>query len=169
MISPSSSTSNSIATLSPAPDLNAPGVRSVADADVRPLASAPLVLVVDDHHDSRAIARIVLELTGFRVVEAETGTEALAIALQRRPDVILLDLILPGINGWRLARLFRSDARTRGTVLIALTALVDADDDAHSLAASCDEILLKPVSPRTLVAVVTRFVGMPNRPRLEVT
>src|SRR5437763_3046695 len=127
MISSSSSIPQPLTTRATAADLTGSGARSAMDADLGPQIAAPLVLVVDDHNDSRAIARIVLELSGFRVVEAETGTEALALALQHRPDVILLDLILPGINGWRLARLFRSDARTRGTVLIALTALVDAD------------------------------------------
>jgi CheY-like chemotaxis protein len=130
-------------------------------ANPKPL---PLVLVIDDHDDSRAIARLVLELSGFRVAEAATGTEGLLIALKRRPAAILLDLILPGINGWKLARLLRSDPRTSSTAIIALTAFVGVEADSSSLMTSCDALLLKPVGPRTLLSVVTRLVGVPARP-----
>src|SRR5436305_15062502 len=69
----------------------------------------PLVLVVDDHEDSRVIARVVLEAAGFSVSEAAGGVEGLRLAVSLQPVVILLDLILPGIDGWEVARRLRRD------------------------------------------------------------
>ena len=75
-------------------------------------SSAPTVLIVDDHEDSRTVGRLVLESRGFHVIEAATGNEGLHKALTERPSVVLLDIVLPGIDGWEIARRIRADAST---------------------------------------------------------
>jgi len=121
------------------------------------LLNAPLILVVDDHEPSRTLARLVLERAGFRVAEAATGRDGLRQAQVLRPSVVLLDIILPELDGWTVARLLREDARTRDCVILALTAWTGVGEGARALAAGFDEVLTKPVLPRTLAAVVAQY------------
>src|SRR4051812_8902971 len=125
--------------------------------------AAPLILVVDDHDDSRAIVRIVLESVGFQVAEAATGIEGLRAAITLRPMLVLLDMILPGLDGWEIARRLRREDATRSSVIIALTALAGQDDQDRAEAAGCDEVLIKPVSPSKIVGTIRRYIGMPMR------
>ncbi|HKP15413.1 MAG TPA: response regulator [Gemmatimonadaceae bacterium] len=130
-----------------------------------PMVPAPLILVVDDHEPSRTLAKIVLERAGFRVEEAATGAEGLRQAQLLRPALMLLDIILPEIDGWTLARLLRADPRTRDSIILALTALTGANDGARSLASGFDEVLTKPVLPRALAAIVGRYISERSRTR----
>jgi two-component system cell cycle response regulator DivK len=123
------------------------------------VSTNPLVLVADDHDDSRAIARVVLESANFRVVEARTGPEAVRMVRAEKPAIVLLDIVMPELNGWEVARCVRADPASRSTILIAVTALAGATDREWSLAAGCDELLTKPVHPRTLLATLRRYVG----------
>ena len=120
----------------------------------------PLILVVDDHEDSRAIARLVLESVGFRVAEARTGFEGFRMAVELRPAVILLDMVLPGLDGWEIARLLRANADAKNASIIAVTALASADDRDRALLAGCNEVLIKPVPPALLLNTVRRYVGV---------
>jgi CheY-like chemotaxis protein len=129
---------------------------------VRP---APLILVVDDHEPSRALARLVLEREGYRVEEAGTGGEGLRQAQTLRPALILLDIILPEIDGWTLVRLLREDPRTRDSIVLALTAWTGVGDGARALSLGFEEVLTKPVLPRTLASVVARHLA--ERPMLH--
>jgi CheY-like chemotaxis protein len=131
--------------------------RPTASAEVYP----PLVLVIDDHDDSRTIARLVLESAGFRVADARTGFEGLRIALDAKPTVVLLDLVLPGVDGWEIARLLRLESSTRDTVVIAVTAVASPEDHDRALLAGCDEVLTKPVPPTSMLDTVRRYVGLP--------
>lgn len=142
---------------------------TTGDRVARPQAtvSQPLVLVVEDHEDSRHIACLVLESAGYRVASACTGMEGLHSALQLRPAAILLDIVLPEIHGWDLARILRDNHSTRDVVIIALTALAGPDDAARSFAAGCDEVVTKPVHPRKLIDVVARYVGTPYSARID--
>ena len=70
-------------------------------------------------------------------------------------------MVLPGLDGWEIARLLRRDADTRDAVIIAVTALASADDHDRAILAGCDEVLTKPVSPTTLLSTVQRYVGFP--------
>jgi len=119
---------------------------------------APLVLVVDDHEDSRVIARVVLEAAGFRVCEASCGVEALDAATELQPDVVLLDLILPGIDGWEVARRLRRNPDADDMAIIALTALAQPEERGRARDAGCDDVLTKPVSPAVIARTVRRFV-----------
>jgi CheY-like chemotaxis protein len=131
--------------------------RAIASSDLYP----PLVLVIDDHDDSRTIARLVLESAGFRVVDARTGFEGLRIALDAKPLVVLLDLVLPGVDGWEIARLLRLDTTTRDSIIIAVTAVATPEDHDRALLAGCDEVLTKPVPPTSMLDTVRRYVGLP--------
>lgn len=126
--------------------------------------SPPLVLIVDDHDDSRAIERLVLESAGFRVIEARAGREGFQLACDHVPDVLLLDMILPELDGWEIARLLRAKAETRGSVILAVTAVATYEDHDRALLSGCDEVLMKPVSPTTLLRTVQRYVGFPAPP-----
>ena len=85
--------------------------------------AAPLVLVVDDDERNRRLAADVLRLAGLRILEAATGSEAISLATAEQPDVILLDLQLPDLDGTAVARELRADARTTGIPVVALSAL----------------------------------------------
>ena len=124
-------------------------------------SNAPSVLVADDHDDSRIIARLVLESARFRVLEARTGPEALSMIRAERPAVVLLDIVMPDLNGWDVARLVRHDPTAASTIIIALTALAGSNDREQSFAAGCDDLLTKPVHPRTLLAMLHRYTGYP--------
>ena len=122
-------------------------------------SSAPTVLIVDDHEDSRTVGRLVLESRGFNVIEAATGTEGLEKALTERPSVVLLDIVLPGLDGWEIARRIRADASTCNTIIIAVTALAGIEDRHRSYMAGCDSVLTKPVPPSTMLAVINQYVS----------
>jgi len=119
----------------------------------------PLVLVADDHDDSRAIARVVLENAGFRVLEARTGTETLQLVYAERPAILLLDIVMPELTGWEVARRLRADPVCCKTIIIAVTALATVHDRELTMAAGCDELLTKPVLPRVLVATLKYYVN----------
>lgn len=117
---------------------------------------APLVLVVDDVAHGREIFAEYLEFRGFRVATAADGLEALDKAFELLPDVILMDLSLPELDGWEATKRLKSDDRTKAIPVIALTAhaLVSAHDKAK--AAGCDSVVTKPCVPKDLEAEVRR-------------
>jgi two-component system, cell cycle response regulator DivK len=120
----------------------------------------PLVLVVDDVAHGREIFAEYLEFRGFRVATAEDGIEAMEKAFDLRPDVILMDLSLPGIDGWEATRRLKQDERTRGIPIIALTAhaLASAHDRAKEV--GCDAVVTKPCIPKDLEAEVRRQLAV---------
>lgn len=124
------------------------------------MAEAPLVLVVDDVADGREICAEYLAFRGFRVATAEDGFGAVAKAHELLPDVILMDLSLPGLDGWEATRRLKDDERTRAIRIIALTAhaLPSAHDQA--LAAGCDTVVTKPVMPPDLEAEIRRQLDL---------
>ena len=118
----------------------------------------PLVLVVDDYADAREMYSEYLEFSGFRVAEAKNGVEALDQALSLKPDIILMDLSLPTMDGWEATRRLKSDDRTRHIPVVALTghALAGFSDGAKK--AGCDGFVTKPCLPDALVAEVRRML-----------
>ncbi|HYP02319.1 MAG TPA: response regulator [Pyrinomonadaceae bacterium] len=108
--------------------------------------AAPLrVLVVEDYEDTRFLMRLELEKRGFRVFEATDGEQGIALAAQERPDIILMDIGLPNIDGIEATRLIRNDASMRDVLIVALTAHHETEYRAQALAAGCDAYLTKPV------------------------
>ena len=122
-----------------------------------PLAhEPPLVLVVDDFEDNREMFAEYLELSGFQVAQAVSGREAIERATQLVPDVILMDLSLPELDGWEATRRIKADARTGHVPVIALSGHALADHAREAKEAGCDAFLTKPCLPETLVAEVRR-------------
>ncbi len=120
---------------------------------------APLILVVDDYQDAREMYAEYLQFSGFRVAEARNGNEAIEQAFALKPDLILMDLSLPGMDGWEATRVLKADDRTRNIPVIALTghALAGASEGAKK--AGCDSFVTKPCLPDDLVVEVRRMLG----------
>ena len=124
--------------------------------------SAPVgqtVLLVEDNEDNRIIYSTVLRHLGYTVVEALDGVRAIALARSERPDVILMDISIPEMDGWEATRILRQDAATKDIPIIALTAHALADDREKASALGFTSYLAKPVEPRTVVAEVRRWIG----------
>jgi CheY-like chemotaxis protein len=113
-----------------------------------------LVLVVDDFEDNRAMYAVYLSYSGYDVVEAGDGVEAVDMATRRMPDVIVMDLSLPVMDGWEATRRLKSDDRTRHIPIIALTGHAHAGQSRDARAAGCDAFLAKPCLPELLVEKV---------------
>jgi two-component system, cell cycle response regulator DivK len=109
---------------------------------------SPLVLIVDDNHKNLKLARDVLRAAGFRTLEAESGTEGMALATEHLPDVILMDVRLPDMDGGDAARALGNAARTARIPVVALTALPLGRDDEWCLGAGFAGFLEKPIRVR---------------------
>jgi two-component system, cell cycle response regulator DivK len=120
-------------------------------------ADAPLVLIVDDNEMNRKLARDVLRAAGLRTLEAARGDEAIAVAAKRRPDVILLDLRLPDMDGTDVAQALRGGAGTGRTPVVALSASPNAPGSDRLLAAGFDGYLQKPIDVRAFPEQVRGF------------
>jgi CheY-like chemotaxis protein len=120
---------------------------------------APLILVVDDYQDAREMYAEYLQFSGFRVAEARNGNEALDQAFALKPDLILMDLSLPGMDGWEATRVLKADERTKHIPVVALTghALAGASEGAKR--AGCDSFVTKPCLPDDLVVEVRRMLA----------
>jgi len=119
----------------------------------------PSVLVVDDFPDGREMVTEYLVFRGFSVLQASTGAEAIELARKHRPRLILMDLGMPGLDGWETTRQLKADARTKGSVIIALTAHALASQHATAISAGCDEVIAKPFDLATLAETVDRIVN----------
>jgi two-component system, cell cycle response regulator DivK len=124
--------------------------------DGRP-SDVPLVLIVDDNEQNRKLARDVLRAAGLRTLEAAGGNEAIALAAKCRPDVILLDLRLPDMDGTAVARGLRGEAATRRIPVVALSASPQAGGSDRLLAAGFDGYLQKPIDVRAFPEQVRCF------------
>ena len=112
------------------------------------------VLLVDDDIHNQTIFETVLRHSGFAVRQAGNGEEALREARTHHPDLILMDLSIPVIDGWECTRQLKADETTRSIIILALTAHAMHGDEERALAAGCDGYLSKPISPRKLVEEV---------------
>jgi two-component system cell cycle response regulator DivK len=122
----------------------------------------PLVLIVDDNEKNRKLARDVLRAAGLQTIEAATGGESIALAAEHRPDVILLDLRLPDMDGTDVARGLRGGADTGRIPIVALTASPDAGRSDQLLAAGFDGYLQKPIDVRAFPGQVRSYCGRAN-------
>lgn len=117
------------------------------------------ILLVEDNEDNRTIYRTLLEHHGYRVLEAADGEEGLRRAREDHPDLILMDISIPRIDGWEATRILKADEATRAIPVIALTAhALDADRE-RAREAGCDGYLAKPVEPRRVVAEIRQRIG----------
>lgn len=121
--------------------------------------AAPLkVLVVEDFEDTRALIRLELEQRGFRVIEATDGAQGVEIATRERPDIIIMDIGLPHVDGIEATRRIREDNSMRDVLIVALTAHHETEYRARALAAGCDAYLTKPVDFDWLIDLLGRLL-----------
>jgi CheY-like chemotaxis protein len=134
--------------------------------DSRPAAAVPArggrseclrVLVIEDNRDTADMLCLLLEAGGHEVAVAYTGPEGVRAALALRPDAVLCDIGLPGLDGWGVARALRADPATADTHLIAVTSYGEDNDRQRSLDAGFDLHLVKPVDPADLLGLLTRL------------
>jgi DNA-binding response OmpR family regulator len=118
----------------------------------------PLVLIIEDTTDLRDLFAAELATDGFLVIDAVDGEVGIDKARKFTPDAVVLDLMLPGINGFNVARILRSDERTRDTAIVAVTALTSGRLRAMALESGCDSCLSKPVLGATVVAELMRLL-----------
>ena len=131
-------------------------------------ADTPLVLIVDDYEDNRDMYSQYLQFSGMRVAEAANGKEALDKTAELMPDLIVMDLSLPGVDGWQATRTIKKNPKTRDILVLALTghALEGASEGAK--AAGCDAFLTKPCLPEDLHREIQRMLGAAGaRPKVK--
>jgi two-component system cell cycle response regulator DivK len=116
------------------------------------------ILVIEDTEDNRQIVRDLLESAGYALIEALDGLEGVAAAEREHPDLILMDIQLPGIDGYEATRRIRAVPALATVPIIAVTSYALSGDEAKTRAAGCDGYVAKPFSPRQLLAKIREFL-----------
>jgi CheY-like chemotaxis protein len=122
-------------------------------------SARPTVLVVEDFEDNRFMMRRLLEMSGYRVVEAVNGNQAVEVAERERPDIILMDLSLPMLDGLAATRRIRAHDGLSKVPIVAVSAHDSADFHAEALAAGCNEYVTKPIDFDQLVQLLNRLTA----------
>ncbi len=118
-----------------------------------------LFLLVEDFEDSRFMMRRLLEMAGYAVIEASDGEQAVELAIRERPELILMDLSLPKLDGLAATRLIRQSKAVRNTPIVAISAHDSPESRTEALAAGCDEYVTKPVDFDQLGEVLKHFLS----------
>jgi two-component system cell cycle response regulator DivK len=116
------------------------------------------ILVVEDEEDNRQILRDLLTTVDYEIIEAENGEQALAAVAKQRPDLILMDLQLPILDGYEATRRIKADPALKDVPIIAVTSYALSGDEAKARAAGCDDFVPKPFSPRQLLAKIREYL-----------
>ena len=119
----------------------------------------PRVLLVDDYSDAREMYSEYLQFSGFDVVQASNGIEALQQAVETSPDIVLMDLSLPVMDGWEATRRLKADARTASIPVVAVTGHTLAGVSENALKAGCESFVTKPCLPEDLVREIRRVLN----------
>jgi two-component system cell cycle response regulator DivK len=117
------------------------------------------ILVIEDTEDNRNIVRDLLTSAGYEMIEAVTGEEGVEMAARHKPDLILMDIQLPVIDGYEATRRIKANPELKAIPVIAVTSYALAGDEQKTRDAGCDGYVAKPFSPRQLLAKVREFVG----------
>lgn len=141
-----------------APVVSAP-VAEVPLAEPPPPTASGKILIIDDNDMNRDMLSRRLSRRGYEVVIATDGEQGVAAARSEKPDLILMDLNLPGLNGWEATKLLRSEAGTRKIAIIALTAHAMAADRDQAVAAGCDDFDTKPVEINRLLGKIDKLIS----------
>lgn len=116
------------------------------------------ILVVEDQEDNRRIMRDLLENSGYEIIEAVNGLDGVRAAESLPPDLILMDVQLPGIDGYEATRRIKANPDLKGIPIIIVTSYALSGDDLKAFEAGCDAYVSKPFSPRNLLAKVREFL-----------
>lgn len=117
------------------------------------------ILVVEDQEDNRRILRDLLTNAGYQVLEVENGGEALGAAVAYHPDLILMDIQLPVLDGYEATRSLKAHPEVRQIPVIAITSYALSGDEGKARAAGCDDYVTKPYSPRQVLAKVRSYLS----------
>jgi len=117
-----------------------------------------LILVIEDQEDNRRIMRDLLTSKGYDVIEAVDGLDGVSAAVTRLPDLILMDIQLPGIDGYEATRRIKADPETSKIPIIVVTSYALSGDDVKAFEAGCDAYMAKPFSPRELLAKIREYL-----------
>lgn len=117
------------------------------------------VLIVDDQSDIRLMCRVNLQLAGYDVTEAANGSEGLRLAFAERPDLVLLDVMMPGMDGWQVLEAIKAEETTATIPVVLLTARVQREDEIKGWEGGAAEYLAKPFNPSAMIAVVHRVLN----------
>ena len=123
-------------------------------------SSGRTILIADDNPDQRALYVDILTHSGYQVIEARDGAEAIQRARDDQPALILMDVTMPGTSGWNAVRTLKQDPQTHMIPIIVVTGLASAWDRDASIASGCDEYLAKPVQPVKLLEEVRKFLPL---------
>jgi CheY-like chemotaxis protein len=124
-----------------------------------------VVLLAEDDAESRALLAAVLEMHGIRVIQAADGQEAVLLAFDHRPDAVVVDVVMPVMDGLAVARAIASDRVTSGTPVLAMSGLLSGDNQRRALDAGCVAYLRKPFPPPVLVEAVRHWIAEGRRRR----
>ena len=116
------------------------------------------ILVIEDHEDNRRIMRDLLTGSGYEVIEAVTGIEGVSAAESYHPDLILMDINLPGIDGYEATRRIKADPDLQNIPILVVTSYALSGDDVKAFEAGCDAYVAKPFSPRELLAKIREYI-----------
>jgi two-component system cell cycle response regulator DivK len=117
------------------------------------------ILAVEDHEENRRILRLLLGSAGFEMIEALTGEDAVVMAEKERPDLILMDIQLPGLDGYEATRRIKANPDLRHIPIIVVTSYALSGDDVKAFEAGCDAYVTKPFVPRELLAKIRSYLG----------
>ncbi len=117
------------------------------------------ILVVEDQEDNRQIIRDMLSATDYQITEAENGEEALAAVAKLRPDLILMDIQMPILDGYEATRRIKANPALHSIPIIAITSYALSGDEQKARAAGCDDYVPKPYSPRQLLAKIREHLS----------
>ena len=117
------------------------------------------VLLVEDNEDNRIIYATALRYAGYVVLESTTGTEGVYQTRTNQPDLVLMDISVPELDGWEATAILKADPATRHIPIVAVTAHALPGDRERSIEAGCDGYLAKPIPPAVLLAEVDRWFG----------
>lgn len=117
------------------------------------------ILIMEDDDDTQGMVRFLLEYKGYEVLVAKDGKQGLGLAHQEKPDLILLDLAMPEMDGWLVARKLKEDPETKAIPVIAVTAYTMSSDRRKALNAGCDGFIGKPMNVPEFIAEVEKFLG----------
>jgi two-component system cell cycle response regulator DivK len=118
-----------------------------------------VILIVEDNENNMMLVRDVLQFKGYETLEATTGAEGVRLAIERKPDLILMDIQLPDIDGLTALAQIRADAAVRHVPVLAVSASVMPDDQQRIAASGFDAFITKPINVKSFVGTVERFVG----------
>ena len=129
----------------------------------------PLVVLAEDNEDCRHVYGLILRHFGYDVAEVASGEEAIKVTRSLRPELVLMDIGLPGIDGWEAGAVLKADPETSSVPLVAFSARISSTNDLAGRSDAFDGFILKPVSPRTLVERVDAYLRLVGANRRSTT